>query len=184
MMFRSFDCAFMTRKPFPACIAALGYLDSPVAEHVWTDEEWEVVKDLAQAGIYVADFANHPVDEAERACNSASVLRFARNAQHSRIILGDFEAVTDPVWISIFGDTIRQGGYLDLGYESEVVMKANPPLSGVVVADWNNIERVGGPPRVGHQYVADVPWENGVVDLTVWDEKMLDHFGHGPRHIV
>jgi hypothetical protein len=183
-MFRSFDCAYMTRTPYPECQAALGYLDSPEAEHVWTDEEWKIVKDLLQIGIWPANFNNHPVDDAESAIQSAKNLRFAAHARHPRIILGDFEAVTDPEWIAIFGDTIRAGGYLDLGYESEVVLRANPTLSGVVVADWNSIPRVGEPPRVAHQYIADVPWENGEVDLTVWDEDMAKHFGHGPRHTL
>jgi hypothetical protein len=181
-MFYSTDGEYPTPR-YPHTKAMLGYLGGDQAAHTWSDEDWaEIPADMLAMGIWVADFNKSPVDQATDAVTRARSLRFAANARSLRGILGDFETVTEPVWIAAWGVRIRTLGFMPLGYESESVYHANPKLDGVVVADFDNIPTIPNLPEVvAHQFKANVPWGGHAVDLTVWDDGMAQHFGHDKR---
>jgi len=179
-LFHAFDASTPPDVAPPGYQAVMGYIGGETP-HVWTPAEWRRFAHLRQLPIWVARFTEPAVSEAVEAAGVARELGWNDNG--TRAILGDFEDVTDPRWIAAWGHEIVNWGYIPWGYESANVRAANPPLLGLVIAQWNGIPNVPrpDPPIIGHQYDHDRPWHDVTIDLDVFDSTVWDHFGFGPR---
>ena len=185
-MFRSFDASTPPQTAPPGCQAVCGYLggDTP---HVWTLEEWQRFAHLRQAGIWVYAQGSSPRLAGELAAQSARSLGWAPNHSPSRVIWLDMELANDPAWQIQFTSAVFSGGFSTGTYRSLSSLEAggDPHSIGEWIAEWNGIPAVEPIPRVvGHQYLANQPWEHTEVDYSVFDQDMWRRFGVGPRKEV
>jgi hypothetical protein len=177
-----FDAAYPPAQPYPGTVAVAGYIGGNTP-HPWTPDEWRRFENLTQFPIWVGYGESDPAAHAAEAVSAALALGWAKNARNRRAIILDFETEVDPGWVNTFGLTVWHGGFETIVYGSASTVESDPVKEGRWVALYNGQENIPAiPGAIGHQFRADVPFENTQVDLSVITDKMMSHGGHGPRH--
>lgn len=185
-LIRGFDAAVAPQTAPPGCQAVLGYLGpDPAATHAWSLDDWLRFSHLRQLPVWVADLNADPVTSARTAAAAAKALGFVPFYKHRRAILADMETLVDKAWVNALANEIWELGYTTWLYGSLGFVLDDPARGGYLVADWDDIADIPpGHSIVGHQYLANVPYEGTSIDFDVIDSSAIRHLGVGPRRLV
>lgn len=181
-----YDAAFPPSTPYPGARAAALYIGGN-ALRVATASDWLNVQHLTQFPIWVGAGESDPTGHAAQCVSIMKSLGFEAGftSAFRRAVLLDFETEVDPAWVNSFGSVIWGSGYSTLVYGSESTIVDNPAKEGRWIALYDN--RPDIPPglgAVGHQFRANVAWDNTQVDLSVITDAMMARGGIGPRHVT
>jgi hypothetical protein len=186
-----FDGAFPPSVPYPGCQSVGGYLGPAGATpHVWSLAEWHAASGngkLRQLGIWLAVISHDPAQSGAQASAAAHALGWAagKTGADRRAICLDLEMTVDQAWVEAFAAAVNKAGYTTIPYGSQSFVVSDPACAGYWVANWDDIASEPAVPHViGHQYVANLPYLGGQVDLSVIDDSMWNRLGRGNRHTV
>lgn len=175
---RMFDASVPPAEPYPGCSAVAGYIGG-ATPHVWTLEEWKRFGHLRQLPIWVYGAPGQAFGQGVAAAKAAMALGWRAHAEHRRAIVLDMETSTDAEFVAAFARALHATGFSCWVYGSASTIHSLPDPDGEWIADWDQVPDLMS--AVAHQYAPDVPWQGGVVDLSVISVAALVHLGRGPR---
>lgn len=177
-----FDASSPPSSPYPGSHAVAGYIGG-MTPHEWDAAEWQPFSQLAQFPIWVDDPAVSAAVQGETAARRALAFGWTALGVPRRAVVYDIETERAPARVDDFANSVWAAGYETVVYGSESTLLASKPKEGRWIALYNGQANIPPDPgAIGHQYRADVPWDNTRVDLSVITDEMMRHAGYGPRH--
>lgn len=182
---RVFDASTAIPEKAPdGCEGVLGYIGKTTtdgrkldyATHVWTLQQWLRFEHLRQFPCWPLSPATDPDEQGDAAAEAAAALGWHKG----RLIIGDEEASKDAARFAKWAARVESHGYRS-GWYGSAGYAASYDCEFKILARPDGIETIPDGFE-GKQYQWDVHVPGGVVDLSVFSHRLMEHGGVGPRH--